>query len=85
MKQLPDMLRRLPYVFYALAAVFFVWQLANQWATLTVTYQYDDGGGMAALSKSMALYSALSEAVYMIANGAIIHVLIAIHEKVRGE
>ena len=40
---------------------------------------------MLTLSKSMALYSALLEAAYMIANGAIIHVLIAIHDKVKGE
>jgi hypothetical protein len=85
MKQLPDMLRRLPFVFYGLAAVFFVWQLANQWASFSVAFQYGDGDGMLTLSKSMALYSALLEAAYMIANGAVIHVLIAIHDKVKGE
>ena len=40
MSHLPQMLRRLPYVFYALAVLFFVWQLANQWATLSLAYQY---------------------------------------------
>lgn len=84
MTHLPQMLRRLPYLFYALAVLFFAWQLANQWATLSLTYQYGDDGGMHALGKSMALYAASTEAAYMFANGALVHVLIAIYDKVKG-
>ena len=84
MKPLPHMVRRLPSVFYGLGAVFFVWQLANQWMSLSITSQFGDES-ILALGKSMALYSASLEAAYMVANGAIIHVAIAIYDKVKGE
>ena len=84
MKQLPDLLRRLPYAFYGLAALVFVWQLANQWMSMSPLTEYADDTAVI-LGKSMGLYSALIEAAYVVANGAIIHVLIAIHDKVKGE
>ena len=86
MKPLPDMLRRLPYVFYTLAALFFVWELANQWMSISYTTQYASGTDvMVRLSKSMALFSAFREAVYILGNGAVLHVAIAIYDKVKGE
>jgi hypothetical protein len=83
MSNLPQFVRRLPYVFYCLAIVFFAWNLGNQWVSLSQTYQYadPDGDAMGSLAKSMALLSAVSEAAYMIANGAIIHVLLAVHDR----
>jgi hypothetical protein len=87
MRILPQFLRRLPYVFYAVAAVLFVWELANQWFGLSLTYQYADfsGDAMSSLSKSIALKAAFADAVYMVANGAFLHVAIAIYDKVKGE
>jgi hypothetical protein len=87
MMDLPQFLRRLPYVFYALAAVLFVWELANQWVSLSLTFQYadSDGDAMSSISKSIALKAALENAAYMVANGAIIQVLIAVYYKGRSE
>jgi hypothetical protein len=84
MKPLPDLLRRLPYVFYGLGALVFAWQLANQWMSMSPLTEYADDTAVI-FGKSIALYTALVEAAYMVANGAIIHLLIAIHDKVRGE
>ena len=87
MMDLPQFLRRLPYVLYALAAVLFVWELANQWVSLSLTFQYaeSDGDAMSSISKSIALKTTLENGAYMVANGAIIHVLIAIFYKGKGE
>ena len=85
MKPLPDMLRRLPYVFYALAAFSFAWELANQWMSISYANQYGPDDAMVTLSKSMALFSALREGIYVLSSCAFLHVLIAIHDKVKGE
>ena len=86
MTTLPQFLRRLPYVFYALAALFFVWNLGNQWFTLTTMGQYADPSleGVMAFQKSVALYGSLLEAAYILANGAMLHILIAIFDKLKG-
>jgi hypothetical protein len=87
MIQLPDYLRGLPYVFYALAAVLFVWNLANQWFLMSAMTSYSDvslESVVTASQKSAALYGALVEAGYMVANGAMLHILIAIFDKLKG-
>jgi hypothetical protein len=87
MSQLPDALRRLPFVFYALAAIIFVWNLGNQWFLMSAMTSYSDvslEGVVTASQKSAALYGAVVEASYMVANGAMLHVLIAIFDKLKG-
>ena len=86
MTTLPQFLRRLPFVFYGLAVIFFVWNLGNQWVTLTAMGQYADPSleGVMAYQKSVALYGAFVEAAYMLANGAMLHILIAIFDKLKG-
>ena len=85
MTGLPTMLRRLPYVFYGLAAVFFVWRLGNEWVALTQNFQYADNSSVTALAKAQALFAAFTDAVYMVSNGALLQVLIAIFDKVKGQ
>ncbi|MBE5072917.1 hypothetical protein IM511_01200 [Erythrobacteraceae bacterium E2-1 Yellow Sea] len=86
MTKLPHFVRRLPYVFYALAVVFLVWNLGNSWVSMSNMMTYPDPSleGIMAYQKSLALYSAFLEAAYLLANGAIIHVLIAIFDKLKG-
>ncbi len=84
MTTLPQFVRRLPYVFYALAIMLGAWRFYTDWTMAELTFQYGDGGGIENLTRLTALYSAFTEAAYMLANGAIIHVLVAIHDKVRG-
>ena len=87
MIQLPDALRRLPYVFYALAAAVFVWNLANQWILMSAMSSFAGemlDGTVTGAQKSAALYGAVVEAAYMVANGAMLHVLIAIFDKLKG-
>jgi hypothetical protein len=87
MTGLPDALRRLPFVFYALAAVLFVWNLGNQWVVMSAMTSMSDvslDGLVTGSQKSAALYGAVVEAAYMVANGATLHVLIAIFDKLKG-
>ena len=89
MRDLPQFVRRLPYVFYALAVVLGLWRLWNDWTVVSETYQYAEAGGVdfgavSLLGRSTALYWGISEAAYMVANGAVIHVLIAIFDRLKG-
>ncbi|MDN3645318.1 hypothetical protein QWY75_03735 [Pontixanthobacter aestiaquae] len=86
MIQLPALLRRLPYIFYGIAVLLFIWNVANQWMNITSMMGYSDPtlGNVVAYQKSIALYSAFSDAAYMVSNGAIIQVLIAIFDKLQG-
>lgn len=86
MKPLPKLVRRLPYLFYAFAVVFAAWRFYNEWTSASLSFQYaQDVGPIGPLAKSTALYSGLTDAFYMLANGAVIHVLIAIYDKVRSQ
>jgi hypothetical protein len=89
MSGLPDLVRRLPLVFYIAAAVMFVWALGNAYVELGMlgdSAGFDESvGAIGGLSKSKSLEYAVREALYMVANGGIIHVLIAIHDKVKGQ
>ena len=85
MTGLPDTLRRLPYVFYALAAVVFVWHLANQWMTISAIGDFSNSlNQVDGYQKSIALYGAVVEAGYMVANGAMLQILIAVFDKLKG-
>jgi len=87
MSQLPDALRRLPFIFYALAAALFVWNLANQWFLLSSMSSFAGeslDGIVTGAQKSTALYGAVVEAGYMVANGAMLQILIAIFDKLKG-
>ncbi len=87
--QLPQFVRRLPYVFYVLAVIVGLWRFWNEWTVAAESFQYADAAGMdygsmALISRSTALYWGFVEAAYMVANGAVIHVLIAIYDKMKG-
>ncbi|MCB2088101.1 MAG: hypothetical protein R3E18_06115 [Sphingomonadaceae bacterium] len=87
MTTLPPIVRRLPTIFYALGALFFLWSIGNSWVELAMLANpYGDIGmqGIENLAKSKSLYQASVEAAYMVANGAVIHVLIAIFDRLRG-
>ena len=79
-------IRRLPYLIYAAAALFFVWGLINAWTTMANFGEYPDPSleGVFALQKSQALYQAALEAIWLVTYGAILHVMIAIYDKVGG-
>lgn len=82
MTTLPKMLKRAPQLFYAAAAIYFVWHLGNIYVELVTTPQIANGlEGVAGLVKSKALFEASLESLYLIANGAMLQVLIAIHGK----
>ncbi len=79
-----NLLYRLPSIFYGLAAIFFVWSLANGFWELKLTQPYGDSADtMSAFAKSKYLYQASLEAAYMVANGAVIQVLLKILEKLK--
>ena len=80
------MLYRIPKIFYGLAVIFFAWSIGNAFWELSATHAYapsDDLG--VSLLKSKALYQAGLEAAYLAGNGALIHVLIKIWEKVESK
>jgi len=83
MTRLPDFLRKLPYAFYFLAALMFVWTLANGWLETVVYGALPDPTfpSLQTYQKSFALLQALERAAYLVSNGAIIHVLIAIFDR----
>ncbi len=86
MKPLPNLLRKVPFLFYGAAALFFVWYLVNAWFGLTMgaSTAFSDPamGGYVNLQKSNTLYAATLEAVYLIGYGATVHVLLAIYDRI---
>lgn len=92
MTDLPRLLRRLPYLFYALALILGGWRFLNEWTLIETTYaQVNDisfetpSFNMAhAVGRSAALYWGFAEAAYMVANGAMLQILIAIYDKMKG-
>ena len=84
MTSLPSFLRKIPVVLYVAAAVFFVWGLVNAFIGISMAtspYMDDTVRGMVNLQKSNSLYSAALEATYLVANGALVHVLIALYDQ----
>lgn len=92
MTELPRLLRRLPYVFYAFALILGGWRFFNEWTLLEASYSQMSGinfetpsMNMAhAAGRSSAIYWGFTEAAYMIANGATLQVFIAIYDKMKG-
>jgi hypothetical protein len=85
MSGLPQFVRRLPYVFYGLAVVMGVWRVYNDWSATAFATQYaEDGSPAVLLAKSTALYWGLTDAIYVVGSGAMLHVLIAIYDKIAG-
>lgn len=83
MTALPNLIRRMPFIFYGFAVLFFVWNLVNQYFTMAAMNPYTDPmmEGVMNLEKSSALYQALLESTYIVANGVLIQVLIAIFDR----
>ena len=88
MKQLPDFVRRLPYVFYALAFLMGGWRFFNEWSVASASMQFapagDEFADMQMLSRSNAFYWGFADFVYIGASAAMLHVLIAIYDKLAG-
>lgn len=83
MTKLPQILRAVPYVFYALAVILGGLRFYNDWMTAKLSYG-SNIDGLAELSGPVALYWAMTEAAYLVASGASLQVLIAIHDKMKG-
>ena len=85
---LPKFVRSLPKIFYAAAVLEFMWRFWNDYSVAVQAYAYEaavDGSTpFMTTAISGALYWAFVEAAYMIANGAVIHVLIAIYDTLKG-
>ena len=81
---LPDMLRRLPFIVYGAAVLFFVWGLTNAWfgmAMATGPYFDESMSPMINLQKSNVLYQVALESFYLAIYGAILQFLLAIHDR----
>lgn len=92
MKKLPILLRISPYIFYVIAAVMGVYQFAVNlgivWASEGKSFDPTGQDKLEWLSfvvSSQPFALGVSEAAYMAANGAILHVLIAIYDNMRAE
>jgi len=91
MSGLPDFLRRLPYVFYALALILGGWRFLNEWIVVETTYSAAVGDFSApafslahSAGRSAALYWGIADLVYLSASAAMLQVLIAIYDKMKG-
>ncbi len=91
MNTLPHLLRRAPYLLYALGLILGGWRFLNEWTAIETTYSgvvggFDDPAFNQAhsIGRSAAIYWGVVEGVYLCAYGAMIQVLIAIYDKVRG-
>lgn len=83
---LPQFVRRLPYVFYMLAVLMGVWRVYNEWSAVTLSMQYaEDGNPAVLLAKSTAFYWGIAEATYAAGTGAMLHILIAIFDRIDGK
>jgi hypothetical protein len=77
-------IRRSPYAFYALAMFMCLFRFYNEWMIFELTNTNGGGGPMVNLAKMTALYWALSEAASIVGTGAMLQILIAIFDKVKG-
>jgi len=82
-KQLPNLMRRAPKIFYVLAFLFAAFSFAlSYWEIVAhqnaFATELDDISRVAVFK---ALYQALLEAVYIVASGALIHIAILIWDK----
>ena len=89
MTRLPSLLRFAPFALYGWAVVVALSYFLSAWAIMEqAAYQFDSGsdafGVLQNLVQSQAFVSGISEGAYMATNGALIHVLIAIYDKMKG-
>lgn len=89
MTRLPIVLRFAPFMFYGWAAVVVVAYFVSAWALIEqASYQYGSGMDVPSIFqemiKSQTFITGISEGAYMAANGAVLHVLIAIYDKMKG-
>jgi hypothetical protein len=88
---LPNYVRKLPYLFYALALILGGWRFLNEWILIESTYAAsvgDFGDNSFSLvhsaGRSSAIYWGVADLVYLSASAAMIQVLIAIYDKMKG-
>ena len=89
MTNVPTWLRVAPFMFYGWAVVVLVFQFVSASAILEQASTHfgmgvDAFGVFKHFVSSQVFVQAISEAAYMAANGAIVHVLIAIYDKMEG-
>jgi hypothetical protein len=89
--QLPDYVRRLPYLFYALALILGGWRFLNEWILIETAYTatdplFDDPALNLSHSagRSAAIYWGIADIVYLSVSAAMLQVLIAIFDKMKG-
>ncbi|MBV7266979.1 hypothetical protein [Erythrobacter ani] len=89
MSQLPIFVRPLPFVLYFLALLLGAWRFWNDWTVAEASMQFAQGMGsefeeMRFMSRSNSLYGAVADVAYLGASAAILHVLIAIYDMMKG-
>ena len=91
MSQLPSYVRKLPFLFYALALILGGWRFLNEWIVIETTYGAvvsdfsDDSFNQAhSVGRSAAIYWGLADLIYLSASAAMLQVLIAIYDKMKG-
>ncbi len=91
MNVLPNYLRKLPYIFYALALISGGWRFLNEWIAVESAYaatvgDFGDTSFNLAHSagRSSAIYWGVADLVYLSASAAMLQVLIAIYDKMKG-
>jgi hypothetical protein len=79
MSHLPPFVMHAPRLLYSAAIFFFVWSLGLTWIELDSTMGYaGPDNAVVRLAFARALFQAALEAVYIAANGVVVHVLLAI-------
>ncbi|MDY7099292.1 MAG: hypothetical protein SXU28_14245 [Pseudomonadota bacterium] len=88
--ELPQYLRRLPYLFYALALILGGWRFLNEWVSVEMAYSasvgtYGDPSFSMAhnAGRSAAIFWGVADLVYLSASAAVLQVLIAIFDKMK--
>ena len=91
MSGLPNYVRKLPYLFYALALILGGWRFLNEWILVESTYSAAGGDYgdpsfdlMQNSGRSSAIYWGFTDLVYLSASAAMLQVLIAIYDKLKG-
>jgi hypothetical protein len=84
---LPQFLRRLPFLLYAFVPVFLLWSLSNEWYVVTRlgdTGQVELNEIIGWYEKSRAILYVVHQAIYLLIGAAVLHALVAIHDKLMG-
>jgi hypothetical protein len=89
MSTLPPVLRSVPKILYAAAVLHWIYDIATNLSLITSVQEIADGDSdktalIAIIIKSSPFIAGFLDAAFMAANGVIIHILIAIHDKMKG-